>query len=166
MYIWLPGDLVKMQVPIQQVRAGAWDYAFNALPGDATAALHEPHAGLSMSQILVVFPSEQGHDPIYQNLQPPHIINTDHLGVYLPNQRTLHFSKAFPVPCVCWPSLSTWSIHTEGVWHDSRGPWRTVSTPDDGEWGESIPTVFRVYVFISTFKISQFRGGLFYNRVY
>lgn len=80
MYIWLPGDLVKMQVPIQQVRAGAWDYAFNALLGDATAALHEPHAGLSMSQILVVFPSEQGHDPIYQNLQPPHIINTDHLG--------------------------------------------------------------------------------------
>ena len=42
--------------------------------------IHEPHAGLSMSQILVMFPSEQVHDSIYQNLQPPHIINTDHLG--------------------------------------------------------------------------------------
>lgn len=81
MYIWFPGDLVKMQIPIHQVRARAWDYALLMSSQEMPPLLvHEPHSGLSMSQILVVFPSEQGHDLIYQNLQPSRIINTDHLG--------------------------------------------------------------------------------------
>lgn len=61
MYLWFPRDLVKMQIPIQQVRAGAWDYALLVSSQEMPPLLvHEPHSGLSMSQILVVFPSERG----------------------------------------------------------------------------------------------------------
>ena len=54
-----------MQIPIQQVRAGAWDYALLVSSQEMLPLLvHEPHSGLSMSQILVVFPSERAHDLI------------------------------------------------------------------------------------------------------
>ena len=140
---------------------------FNELPGDATAARPwTTRWAEHVTNTCRVFFHEQGHDPIYQNLQPPHIINTDHLGGLLAKWKDPPLFKSIPSG-LCLMTLLVHLVHSHrGCLTWQQGPRRTVSAPDDGEWGESIPTVFHVYVFVSTFKISQFQGGLFYNRVY
>ena len=84
--------------------------------------IHEPHAGLSMSQILVMFPSEQVHDSIYQNLQPPHIINTDHLGGLFAKSKDPPLFKSIS-SALCLLTLLVHLVHSHrGCLTRQRGP--------------------------------------------